>query len=97
MKEIFIFILTCYGATMILVYGKVFESTRDKIHSLDIPLLSYFIRCSLCTGFYVGFFASILQNTHFGVLTAGFVSSGTSYLLSKIVSDEGIVVKIGKD
>jgi len=97
MIELLTFILACYGMTMILVYGKIFEAIRTKIEKLDIPILTYMIKCTMCTGLWVGCFWTICMDTEFGVLVGGCISAGTSYLLSKIVSDEGIVVKISKD
>ena len=78
------FILACYGMTMILVYGKIFDSVRPKHH---------FFHCTMCTGFYVGLFNWFLLNLPFNFFIAGCISSGTSYLLSRIVDDDGIAIK----
>ena len=78
------FILACYGMTMILVYGKIFDSIRPKHH---------FFHCTMCTGFYVGIFNWFLLDLPFNFFIAGCISSGTSYLLSRIVDDDGIAIK----
>ena len=78
------FVLACYGMTMILVYGKIFDSIRPKHH---------FFHCTMCTGFYVGLFNWFLLDLPFNFFIAGCISSGTSYLLSRIVDDDGIAIK----
>ena len=78
------FILACYGMTMILVYGKIFDSIRPEYH---------FFHCTMCTGFYVGIFNWFLLDLPFNFFIAGCISSGTSYLLSRIVDDDGIAIK----
>lgn len=93
------FILCCYGLTQILCYGKIF----DKVRPRDGKLGELFA-CSMCIGFWTGFILWCLapltrlfifdDNLFTGVLL-GFLSSGTSYLLDKMVSDEGI--KIAKE
>jgi hypothetical protein len=97
MLELITFILACYGMTMILVYGKIFEAIRTKIENLQRPMLTYMMKCTMCTGFWVGLFWSFCMDTEFGLLVGGCISAGTSYLLSKIVNDEGIVVNLRKD
>lgn len=51
--------LTAYGMTSILVWGSIFESTRNwiKIHS---KFFGDLISCTLCTSTWVGFFMSIV-------------------------------------
>lgn len=97
--NLLIFILISYGLTQILCYGKIFDKVRPKS-----GFFGELLACSMCTGFWVGLFLWIIQpltklyyfDNH--VIT-GFLlaclSSGTSYLLDKIVSDEGI--KINKE
>jgi hypothetical protein len=58
-----------YGMTTIIVYGSIFESTRNKIHAhsqrkkhffLGVSkFLSGLISCMLCSSTWVGFFLSI--------------------------------------
>lgn len=81
------FALACYGMTMILVYGKIFDKIRPKHH---------FFKCCLCVGFWVGCFNWLLLNLPFNFFIAGCISSGTSYLLSRLVDDDGITIKLKK-
>ena len=87
------FVLVSYGLTQILVYGKIFDKVRPK-EGWWGQLLS----CSMCTGFWVGGFLWLINDftTLFtfdrsvvtGVLLAC-LASGTSYMLDKIVDDDG--------
>ncbi len=79
-----VFILACYGLTNILTYGKIFDKIRPKEH---------FFHCSMCVGFWVGMFNWFLVSPPFNLFVAGCISSGTSYILDKIICDEGIVIK----
>jgi len=81
------FILACYGLTMILVYGKIFDIIRPKHH---------FFHCTMCMGFWAGIFTWLFLPVSFNFLIAGFISSGTSYFLSKLIDDEGLAIKINK-
>jgi hypothetical protein len=92
--NLIIFILIAYGLTQILCYGKIFDKVRPKKGFFG-ELLS----CSMCTGFWVGLLLWLINPLtnlyHFDSLPlTGFLlaclSSGTSYLLDKIISDEGI-------
>lgn len=78
------FILACYGMTMIIVYGKIFDPIRPDWHML---------KCTLCTGWWVGVFNWFMFSLPFNLLIAGCISAGTSYILSKIVDDDGIAIK----
>lgn len=51
-------ILAAYGMTSILVWGSIFESTREwvKKHS---KFFGDLISCTLCTSTWVGFFMSL--------------------------------------
>ncbi len=90
------FILACYGMTMILVYGKIFEELRNKINSFNIEMLTYMIKCPMCMGFWSGAFMSLILPVDFSVFVAGCISSGTSYLLSRIADDDGLTIKVKK-
>ena len=84
------FLITCYGLTSILVYGRIFDRVRPAHH---------FFHCPVCVGFWVGVFLMLL-NPHTELFTyrisvanaliLGSVSSGISYILSMIFGDEGI-------
>jgi len=96
--NLLLFILVCYGLTIILCYGKIFESIRP----IDGTLGELF-KCSMCTGFWVGWIIWVLNlfTTLFnfdGRLVTGFLlaclSAGTSYILDKLIGDEGININI---
>lgn len=86
--NLIIFILACYGLTMILVYGKIFDVIRPKD-----GFAGTLFKCTMCVGFWAGIFNSFLLPVNFNFFIAGLISSGTSYILSKIVDDEGIAIK----
>ena len=82
-----IFILACYGMTMIAVYGKIFDGIRPTHH---------FFKCTMCMGFWVGVVNCFLIDVQFNWFIAGCISSGASYLLSRIVDDDGLTIKVKK-
>lgn len=94
--NLLIFILACYGMTIIVVYSKIFESIRKKILSLNNELLSYMLKCCMCMGFWVGMFNSFLIDVKINMFVAGCISAGTSYLLSRIADDDGLTIKVKK-
>jgi len=59
MEFLLLWIFMAYGMTSILVWGSLFESTREfiKKHS---KFFGDLISCTLCTSTWVGFFMSIL-------------------------------------
>ena len=92
--DLLYFILAAYGMTQILVYGKVLDAIRPKRGWLG-DLFS----CPMCVGFHVGWFLMLLSSftelfnfdvtvTNFFLL--GWLSSGTSYVLSMVFGDSGI-------
>jgi hypothetical protein len=70
--EMFLWLIAAYGMSNILVYGSIFEGSRNTIHSMsntDIPLitplfkfLSGLIVCMMCTSTWVGFFMSLFYS-----------------------------------
>lgn len=82
------FILACYGMTMILMYGKILNRIRPKT-----GFFGSMLECSMCTGFWVGIFNSFLINLSLNFFICGCISAGTTYILDKIIGDEGIVIK----
>lgn len=95
--DLLFFILSSYGLTQILCYGKIFDRWRP-INGMMGDLFS----CSMCMGFWVGIFLSAfdpftgLFSLSAGIADSfvlGLVSSGTSYLLDKMVGDEGIQIQ----
>jgi hypothetical protein len=91
MLALLTFILACYGATSILTTGTIFEPVRAR-------LKWKFLRCSQCMGFWVGAVAyvafyftgiDLFTDLFVGTFVFACISSGTSYLLSSVVDDEG--------
>jgi len=82
------FILACYGLTMILMYGKIFDTIRPKT-----GFFGTLLTCSMCTGFWSGLFMWFITGVSFNILVAGCISSGTTYILDKIIDDDGLVIK----
>ncbi len=91
------FILACYGMTMVLVYSKIFEKIRPKHH---------FFHCTMCVGFWVGIFVNTLMllldmdffnDFIIGSFLSGCISSGTSYLISRMADDDGLTIKVKKN
>ncbi len=95
------FILIAFGLTQILVYGSIFDSVRPQPHSYYG--LGKLFHCPMCLGFWVGVFLfgingytelfSFEYNLVNGVLL-GCLSSGTSYVLSVIFSDNGVKYEV---
>lgn len=56
--ELIIWILTAYGMSQILVFGSIFESTRDWIGKKS-KFFGDLLGCMMCTSAWVGFFFSI--------------------------------------
>jgi len=88
------FILSSFGLTQILVYGKIFDFARPKKGKLG-----ELFHCPMCMGFWVGAFLfginDLTELFTFGyniinLLLLGCLSSGTSYILSVIISDNGV-------
>ena len=80
------FILACYGCTMIAVYGKIFEAIRPKYH---------FFHCPMCMGWWIGAIMSIcFFDLPFNWFVGGCISSGMSYFISRLVDDDGIIIKV---
>ena len=96
MLNLLTFILACYGMTMIVVYSKLFEKPRSIINSLNIEYLSYMLKCPMCMVFWVGIFNWLLLDLSFNWFISGCISSGTSYLLSRLADDDGLTIKVKK-
>jgi hypothetical protein len=88
--DLIYFILSAYGLTQILVFGKIFNKIRPSYH---------FFYCPMCVGWWVGIFLwAINQYTElftfdYSITTAfllACIGSGTSYVLNMIFGDEGI-------
>jgi len=56
--ELIIWILAAYGMTQILVYGSIFDKSRDWIKT-NSTFFGDLISCVMCTSTWVGFFFSL--------------------------------------
>ncbi len=68
--ELLLWIFTAYGFTSILVWGSIFESTRNWIKR-NSKFFGELISCTLCTSTWVGFFMSLV----IGGLTINYTSN----------------------
>jgi len=89
-----LFILICYGLTSILIWGKIFNAIRPKYS---------FFHCSQCVGAWVGFLVffalwfsgiKIIDNIYYGWFFMGCLSGGTSYILDRLFSDDGLSLNV---
>ena len=89
MLNLILFVLVTYGLTQILVMGSILNFIRPKHH---------FFHCSQCMGFWAGicvyvafWFAGInlFNNFIIGIPCFGFIGSGCSYILNRLVNDDG--------
>ena len=94
--DLIYFILTAYGLTQILVYGSIFNPIRPKEGKLG-----ELFRCAMCMGFWVGVFLFginaftelfTFEYTIANLFILGWLSSGTSYVLSMLINDDGIQI-----
>ena len=90
------FILCAFGLTSILVYGKILDRIRPE---------HCFFHCPACMGFWVGVFLFCINGTTelftfdynlMNALLLGWLSSGTSYVLSMLFNDNGLNVSLGE-
>tara|TARA_R110002073_G_scaffold6488_1_gene38268 strand:- start:554 stop:853 length:300 start_codon:yes stop_codon:yes gene_type:complete len=97
--ELIYFVLASFGLTQILAYGTILDfirPTKGKLGEL--------FKCSMCLGTWVGaFLFGINAFTELftfdyniaNLLILSSLSSGTSYVLDKMISDDGI--QVGKN
>ena len=95
--DLFYFILISFGLTQILVHATIFNKIRPEHH---------FFHCSMCVGFWVGVFLVLINplteliNFRLNLVNAlcmGWLSSGTSYVLSNLFGDFGIRIDKGEE
>jgi hypothetical protein len=73
---------------MIAVYGKIFDAIRPSHH---------FFKCPMCMGWWIGAIMSIcFFNLPFNWFVGACISSGMSYFISRLVDDDGIMIKVKK-
>lgn len=83
-----LFVLASYGATNILVAGRLFAGARARLAALS-PFLGHWARCPMCVGVPVGVLwalAGLRPGACAGPIAdlaaAGAISSGACWLLS---------------
>ncbi|MCX8008254.1 MAG: hypothetical protein N3A54_00965 [Patescibacteria group bacterium] len=86
------FRLAAVGATIILVYGKIFEKIRPRY---------YFFHCPMCVGFHVGWLFSLLfllfyeiKFDFYFLFKEGCINSLFSYFFGMFLSDDGINIYV---
>jgi hypothetical protein len=58
MSDEIIYILACYGVTLLVVQSKIMKPVRDLFKG-RIGFIYNLIHCMMCTGFWVGFISTI--------------------------------------
>lgn len=91
------FVLAAHGLTYLVVYASIFDRIRpskDWLYGLGKVF-----HCTLCFGFWAGAFLFVINQytelftfsyTVANFFICGFVSSGTSYMLSMLIQDKGV-------
>ncbi len=95
------FVLVAYGLTQILVYGKIFQDIRPAKEKFK-----GFFHCPMCVGFWTGAFLFgingftelfTFEYSLANLFILSWLSSGTSYILTMLVSDNGIQLGVNKN
>ena len=94
--------LASVGMTMIIVYGKIFKSLRQKIDNLKVETITDLIHCPMCMGFWSGVLLSWLIPLPLPYLWAspfisGCISSVLSWITASLIDDDGLVIKFKRD
>lgn len=94
MTHFILWTFIAYGMTTILVWGSIFESTREWIKKKS-KFFGDLISCPLCTSTWVGFFMSITigglsynylnTNILLGIFYDGMLTAGVVWTLNTIV------------
>jgi hypothetical protein len=96
--DLLYFVLAAFGLTQILVYGSIFDPIRPSSGKLG-----KLFHCSMCLGFWAGAFLFgingytelfTFEYTFANLFILGWLSSGTSYVLSMIFCDNGIQIGV---
>jgi len=91
--EIFIWILTAYGMSNILVFGSIFENLRNWLIKKS-EFFGDLIQCMMCTSTWVGFFFSLAFFSPTAELTNipytswffdGMLASGSVWAINAII------------
>jgi hypothetical protein len=99
--DLIYFILSAYGLTQIIVYGKIFDRIRPSE-----KILNGFFHCPMCIGFWVGAFLFgingftelfTFEYNLANLFILGWLSSATSYVFNMIFGDCGIKIDGGRN
>lgn len=66
MLQLLIFILLCYGATNIVVYGSIFKGFREFWLKYNPSFFGQLFTCMVCLPFWWGFVASVVLGSPVG-------------------------------
>jgi hypothetical protein len=94
MDKILLWSLAAYGMTSIIVWGSIFESTREFIKR-NSKFFGDLVSCTLCTSTWVGFFMSLALgglttkffDIHwaFGIFWDGMFTAGIVWSINAII------------
>lgn len=94
MDILLFWIFMSYGMTSIIVWGSIFETTREWIKSHS-KFFGDLVSCTLCTSTWVGFFLSLclsgLSGSYFdihwvfGIFFDGMFTAGSVWALNAII------------
>jgi len=91
--ETLIWILAAYGMSQILVFGSIFDTTREWITKKS-TFFGDLLSCMMCTSTWVGFFMSLFfspttwfwgVHPSFGLFFDGMLASGSVWAINAIV------------
>ena len=93
MEELVIWLVTAYGMTQILVYGSIFDKSRDWL-TYRSKFIGDLLGCMMCTSAWVGFLFSIIFYSPTDPLTSipylnifldGMLASGGVWAINAVV------------
>jgi hypothetical protein len=99
--DLIYFILCSYGLTQILLYGSIFNRLRPSKGWLWG--FGKLFHCALCMGFHVGWLLVLFSSetnlwnykiNAANLLLLGCLASGSSYILNRIINDDGLSVSL---
>lgn len=60
--ELFVFLLTVYGITNIVIFGSIFESMRNFFNKFSPKFFGKLFSCPMCLSFWVGVLMTALMD-----------------------------------
>ena len=99
--ELLLFVLIAYGLTQILVYSDMPILKKLRPQKDSYKGYGKVFHCPMCMGFHVGWFLVLISpwtelfmfdSTLVNAFLFGCLSSGTSYILNMVFSDDGIKI-----